>query len=53
MFKDHQYELVSIYDNTSSEDQTSMAVMLLYLLDHRFERVDRAAASGASATPGA
>jgi hypothetical protein len=53
LFKDHQYELISIYDNTTDEDQTSMAVMLLYLLDQRFERVDHAAASGAPATPGA
>jgi hypothetical protein len=35
---DHEYELVSIYDNTSGEDQDSMAVMFLYLLDEQFER---------------
>lgn len=38
LFKDHQYELVSVYDNTSGEPQDSMAVMYLYLLDHGFRR---------------
>ena len=31
IFKDHEYELVSRYDNTSGVDQDSMAVMFLYL----------------------
>jgi len=34
--KDHNYELISIYDNTSGEDQDSMAVMYLYLHDRHF-----------------
>jgi hypothetical protein len=38
LLQDHEYELVSIYDNTSGEDQDSMAVMFLYLLDEEFER---------------
>ncbi len=38
IYKDHQYELVSVYDNTSGEDQDSMAVMYLYLLDKDFRR---------------
>jgi hypothetical protein len=29
---DHEYELVSVYDNTSGRDQDSMAVMYLYVL---------------------
>lgn len=33
LYKDHEYELVSIYNNTTNEDQDSMAVMFLYLLD--------------------
>lgn len=37
LFKDHDYELVSVYDNTSGEEQDSMAVMYMYLLDKRFE----------------
>jgi hypothetical protein len=38
MYKDHEYELVSIYENDTGEPQDSMAVMYLYLLDKRFER---------------
>jgi hypothetical protein len=38
LYKDHQYELVSVYDNTSGEEQDSMAVMYLYLLDKDYER---------------
>jgi len=38
LFADHEYELVSVYDNTSGEDQDSMAVMFLYALDKEFER---------------
>ena len=37
MYKDHEYELVSVYENTTQEPQDSMAVMYLYLLDKRFE----------------
>lgn len=37
-FKDHEYELVSVYDNTSGEEQDSMAVMYLYLHDRNFQR---------------
>lgn len=36
LFTDHQYELVSIYNNTSGEDQDSMAVMYMYLHDRNF-----------------
>jgi hypothetical protein len=46
---DHHYELVSAYDNTSGQDQDSMAVMFLYLKDPNF-RVP--AAPGASAVAG-
>ena len=33
----HEYEMVSVYDNTSEEDQDSMAVMYLYLRDLEFD----------------
>lgn len=36
VFKDHEYELVSVYDNTSGVEQDSMAVLLLYMLDKEF-----------------
>jgi hypothetical protein len=41
----HRYELVSTYDNTTSEDQDSMAVMYLYVEDRGFDRAKVAALS--------
>jgi hypothetical protein len=38
IFRDHEYELISVYDNTSGEVQDSMAVMNLYMLDRELER---------------
>jgi hypothetical protein len=38
MFQDHDYELVTVYNNTTPEKQDSMAVMFLYLLDKEFRR---------------
>ncbi len=38
LFKDHQYELVSVYNNTSSEEVDSMAVMYLYMRDVNFDK---------------
>jgi hypothetical protein len=40
VYVDHQYELVSVYDNTSGVDQDSMAVMYVYLLDREFKKPD-------------
>ncbi len=37
LYKDHEYELISTYNNTSGEDQDSMAVMYLYVHDKDFE----------------
>jgi hypothetical protein len=36
IYKDHEYELVSVYDNTTSETQDSMAIMFLYMLDEQY-----------------
>ena len=36
VYADHEYELVSVYENTSNEVQDSMAVMFLYMLDQDF-----------------
>ena len=33
IYKDHEYELVSIYNNTSGEDRDAMAAMMLFVLD--------------------
>ena len=38
IFKNHDYELISVYHNTTSVDQDSMAVMYLYLLDKAFRK---------------
>lgn len=37
VFKDHEYELISVYNNTSEEDHDSMAVMYLYMHDQEFQ----------------
>jgi hypothetical protein len=36
--KDHEYELVSFYNNTTDQPQDSMAVLYVYMLDKRFDR---------------
>lgn len=38
VYKDHEYELVSVYDNTSGVDQDAMAVMVLYILDQEYSK---------------
>ena len=38
IFKDHQYQMISVYNNTTSVDQDSMAVMFLFVLDRQFRR---------------
>jgi len=37
IYKDHQYELISVYDNPSDRDGDAMAGMYLYYLDKQFE----------------
>jgi hypothetical protein len=43
IYKDHQYQMVSVYNNTTSVDQDSMAVMFLFLLDPQFRKPGAAA----------
>lgn len=38
VYADHDYELVSVYNNTSDQPQDSMAVMYIYLRDLELER---------------
>lgn len=38
VYKGHQYELISTYNNTSGADVDSMAVMYLYLADPNFRK---------------
>jgi len=45
VFKDHEYEMISVYNNTSGKPQDSMAVMNLYLLDQEFRRPEKVAPS--------
>jgi len=37
----HQYQLKSLYNNTSKKDQDSMAVMLIFMLDKEFKHPTR------------
>jgi hypothetical protein len=37
IFKAHDYELITVYNNTTGVDQDSMSVMFLYLLDKKFD----------------
>ncbi len=39
MYKNHDYEIVSVYNNISSEDQDAMAVFGIYTVDHDFNPV--------------
>jgi hypothetical protein len=36
LYKDHEYELVTVYNNTTDEDQDAMALMFLYVLDKAY-----------------
>ena len=49
LYKDHEYEVVSTYDNTSGKPVDAMAVMYLYMLDNPApsDASDSAASSGA------
>jgi hypothetical protein len=38
LYKDHQYELISVYDNPGRERADAMASMFLYYLDREFDR---------------
>ncbi len=38
VFADHEYEMVSVYNNTTGEDTDSMAVMYMYLWDRELDR---------------
>lgn len=40
LYKDHEYELISVYNNTSGVDQDSMAAMLIYVHAKDLHRFD-------------
>ena len=51
VFADHEYELISVYENTSGVAQDSMAVMNLYLADREFKKPDLSKLADASNEP--
>ena len=38
MYRDHEYDLISVYNNTSGVDQDAMATMFIYLHDKEFQK---------------
>ena len=36
IYKDHEYDLISVYNNTSQKDQDAMAIVYMYAADHRY-----------------
>ena len=40
VYKDHEYEIVSVYNNTSGVNQDAMATIFIYLLDKGFKKPD-------------
>jgi hypothetical protein len=40
LYKDREYELISVYNNTSQKPITVMAVMFLYLFDKEFDKTN-------------
>lgn len=40
LYKSHQYELTSYYNNTSGKDVDSMAVLYIYMRDKKFQKPD-------------
>jgi hypothetical protein len=50
LYEDHEYELISVYENTSGEEQDSMAVMYIYVEDREFDR-EKAIAEGGGTAP--
>ncbi len=50
LYRDHEYEIISVYNNTSDEPVDAMAVMFLYMLDHDFRELRESKGSGAGPT---
>ena len=38
LYRDHDYEVVSVYDNTSGVDQDAMAILYMYAADRRYQK---------------
>jgi hypothetical protein len=48
LYADHQYEMISIYDNPSDVDSDAMATLFVYYLDKEFEKPDQVQAQSDS-----
>ena len=44
IYKDHEYQLISSYNNTTDTDQDSMAVIYMYVLDREYKKPNLAIA---------
>jgi hypothetical protein len=40
LYKDHEYELISVYNNPTQNDTDSMAVFYMYLFDPEFQKAN-------------
>lgn len=40
VYRDHDYELISVYDNQTKTEQSAMAFMFCYVLDKQFHKPD-------------
>lgn len=38
LFRDHEYEIIAMYNNTTDQNQDAMAVMFMYVLDRNFTK---------------
>jgi len=46
LYTDHDYELITIYDNTTATPVDAMSILYLYVLDKKFEQRMRSTAGG-------
>jgi hypothetical protein len=51
LFKDHQYELVTVYDNPTSEPIDAMSILYVYSLDKQFRPAPSLPGTLAAASP--
>lgn len=51
VYNNHEYELVCVYNNTTTKPVDSMAVMYLYLGDTEFDRIEALRRMATDATP--
>ena len=52
IYKNHEYQLISTYNNTTDTDQDSMAVIYMYALDREYQKPNPSVANILSVQPG-